>query len=280
MSNEEKSLVEYVQNLVTYIKKTDIVATDMLTRAEGLTGAVSTFKLVLEILNMMKDKDVQESEDSSTARGEPTTLSGGALGFAITEKLLKKITSQKGLEQKLQVTISELSKVWPFLSKNLTLISQLVVHYSVNIMRAHALVKSGNIEVSASLVEAKGDQDHDLISKNSAAIKSINDLTASAVTYKKSLQNTVEDCQDDLEKAIKILNALYEELTKKKSPATVPGEEKVEQEVKEIQRKTTERSYEMMKKYFNIILENINEILMFLNKNNELPELVPEHLLH
>jgi hypothetical protein len=278
MSNEEKSLVEYVQNLTTYIKKTDIIATDMLTRAEGLSGAVSTFKLVLGILGMMKDKDADIKEEDSVE--VPTGLSGGALGFAINEKLLKKISSQKSLELKLHVTITELSKVWPFLSKNLTLISQLVVHYSVNIMRAHALLKSGNIEVSASLVEARGGDENDLIHKNSATIRTINDLTASAVTYKKSLQNTVEDCQDDLEKAIKILNALYDEMMKKKSPAIVNGEEKGDEKVKEIQRKTTERSYEMMKKYFNIILENINEIFVFLNKNNELPELVPENLLH
>jgi len=278
MSNEEKSLVEYVQNLTTYIKKTDIIATDMLTRAEGLSGAVSTFKLVLGILGMMKDKDADIKEEDSVE--VPAGLSGGALGFAINEKLLKKISSQKSLELKLHVTITELSKVWPFLSKNLTLISQLVVHYSVNIMRAHALLKSGNIEVSASLVEAKGGDENDLIHKNSATIRTINDLTASAVTYKKSLQNTVEDCQDDLEKAIKILNALYDEMMKKKSPAIVNGEEKGDEKVKEIQTKTTQRTYEMMKKYFNIILENINEIFVFLNKNNELPELVPENLLH
>jgi hypothetical protein len=274
MANEEKSLVAYVDNLITYVKSAGIVAADLLIRAESLAESVCTLKLVLGILTMMEEKDKEKSEEKTAA--VPTTLSGGALGFAITEKLLQKITFQKGFEEKLQVAVIELTKVWPFLSKNLTLITQLCVHYSVHIMRAEALIKSSNIEVAVSLMEAK---EESLLEKNLDALKSLNDLTASAVTYKKSLKNAVEDSKDDLEKALKILNVLYEELMKKSS-SPILEKQKEDKELKEIKKRTTERSYEMMKKYFNIILDSVKEILMFLNKNNDIPELVPETFLN
>jgi hypothetical protein len=241
---------KFIKSCGNFIDSQLILLNDIYNRCLRLVGALVTFKVVLQVLKSELETKHEISEVYDDTKPPMQELSGGA--FAMESKLIGEISDIKDPEEQTKKVLELLNQRWPYFYHNLKLVIDLSTASLVQLKRAERIVSEEGLEISM----MTGDE----TPSDPATLEKLNQLIASVVTLKQSLKNATKDSFEDMALALKLLVIVLPSLKN----------ESVLFENKDI----IVLIFRAMSKHFQFIFKIVEEVVVILEKGNELPELL------